>query len=86
MADASDTEVAGFVDKLAAFRGSLSATEQSIFDEMLTAALAPADSEVQGFDKNLPPKQREALMTSVLTNIANMKHESLKGIAQNLRG
>src|SRR5215470_16407967 len=26
------------------------------------------------------------LMTSVLTNIANMKHESLKGIAQNLRG
>jgi hypothetical protein len=31
-------------------------------------------------------KQRESLMTSVLTNIANMKHESLKGIAQNLRG
>jgi hypothetical protein len=31
-------------------------------------------------------KQREALMTSVLTNIANMKHESLKGIANNLRG
>ena len=31
-------------------------------------------------------KQREALMTSLLTNIANMKHESLKGIAQNLRG
>ena len=31
-------------------------------------------------------KQRESLMTSILTNIANMKHESLKGIAQNLRG
>ena len=27
-----------------------------------------------------------SLMTTVLTNIANMKHESLKGIAQNLRG
>lgn len=30
--------------------------------------------------------QRESLMMSLLTNIANMKHESLKGIAQNLRG
>ena len=27
-----------------------------------------------------------SLMTTVLTNIANMKHESLKAIAQNLRG
>ena len=25
-------------------------------------------------------------LTTVLTNLANMKHESLKGIAQNLRG
>src|SRR5215470_8220075 len=25
-------------------------------------------------------------LTSILTNIANMKHETLKGIAQNLRG
>ena len=24
--------------------------------------------------------------TNIVTNIANMKHESLKGIAQNLRG
>src|SRR6266516_6874903 len=31
-------------------------------------------------------KQRESLMTSTLTNIQNMKHESLKGIAKNLRG
>ena len=31
-------------------------------------------------------KQRQSLLSSVLTNIANMKHESLKGIAQNLRG
>jgi len=31
-------------------------------------------------------KQRESLMTSTLTNIANMKHESLKDIAKNLRG
>ena len=30
--------------------------------------------------------QRQSLMTSILTNIANMKHESLKAIAQNLRG
>ena len=30
--------------------------------------------------------ERESLMTSTLTNVANMKHESLKGIAQNLRG
>lgn len=30
--------------------------------------------------------QQQTLMTSVLTNIANMKHEQLKGIAQNLRG
>lgn len=27
-----------------------------------------------------------ALMTSVLTNIANMRHEMLKSIANNLRG
>jgi hypothetical protein len=31
-------------------------------------------------------KERESLMTSTLTNIENMKHESLKGIAKNLRG
>ena len=35
---------------------------------------------------DLLQQHRETLMTSVLTNIANMKHESLKGIAQNLRG
>jgi len=31
-------------------------------------------------------KQRESLMTSTLTNIQSMKHESLKDIAKNLRG
>jgi hypothetical protein len=31
-------------------------------------------------------QERESLMASVLTNIANMKHEALKAIAQNLRG
>ena len=42
--------------------------------------------------KDLTPKtsvvggKNQALMTSVLTNVASMKHESLKGIAQNLRG
>ena len=30
--------------------------------------------------------QRESLMTSTLTNLANLKHESLKAIANNLRG
>ena len=42
---------------------------------------------VQGNLLELQKKmQKESLMTSVLTNIANMKHESLKAIAQNLRG
>jgi hypothetical protein len=31
-------------------------------------------------------KQRESVTTSTLTNIQNLKHESLKGIANNLRG
>jgi len=53
-----------------------------------------ADSVNKGFDllsdvtsfKGEAVKQKESLMTSVLTNIANMRHESLKAIAQNLRG
>jgi hypothetical protein len=31
-------------------------------------------------------EQRLSLVTSMLTNVANMKHEELKAIAQNLRG
>jgi len=51
--------------------------------ELLACLLADkGDSQVQGFLLS----QRESLMTSILTNIANMKHESLKGIANNLRG
>jgi hypothetical protein len=39
LGNASDADVAGFVDKLTAFRESLSATEREIFDATPTAAL-----------------------------------------------
>ena len=84
MVDTSDADIVGFLDKLAAFRESLTPAEQHIFDEMLTAALTPA--EVEGFDKNDPNIQRQALMATVITNLANMRHEMLKSVAQNLRG
>jgi hypothetical protein len=32
------------------------------------------------------PQQTEALMNSTISNLANMKHEMLKAVAQNLRG
>lgn len=50
----------------------------------------PADNNLSPEQKSLmelqQKMQRESLMSSVLTNIANMKHEQLKAIAQNLRG
>ncbi|TMD32412.1 MAG: hypothetical protein E6I94_01530 [Chloroflexi bacterium] len=46
---------------------------------------ADADGVPDALDAEVGP-ERESLMTSTLTNVANMKHESLKGIAQNLRG
>jgi hypothetical protein len=49
----------------------------------LTNNLPAVQGNMQELQKNM---QKESLMTSVLTNIANMKHEALKGIAQNLRG
>ena len=48
------------------------------------APVAPLHEEVT--NKTASSRQRESLMTSILTNIANMKHEALKGIANNLRG
>jgi hypothetical protein len=50
------------------------------------SAIAGLPLEQQAIMTLQAKMQREALMTSILTNIANMKHESLKGIAQNLRG
>jgi hypothetical protein len=50
------------------------------------AAIAGLPPEQQAMMILQAKKQRESLMTSLLTNIANMKHESLKSIAQNLRG
>jgi len=84
MAKASEADIAGFVDKLAVFRESLSATEQELFDATLTAALSTAADEVQGFDTNPPVVQRE-WMGSILSNLANMRHESLKAVVNNLR-
>ena len=40
----------------------------------------------QGLEAIQQRLQKQSLMNSVLTNTANMKHETLKGIANNLRG
>jgi hypothetical protein len=56
--------------------------------DQMTADLAPLNepSTEEALLELQAQKQRESLMTSTLTNIANMKHESLKKIADNLRG
>jgi hypothetical protein len=64
-------------------------TYSKAVSETLTTTLATADSLLtrgSTGETETARKQRESLITSVLTNIANMKHESLKGIANNLRG
>jgi hypothetical protein len=64
-------------------------TNSKAISETFTATLATPDSlQTQGSTGGTETarKKRESLMTSILTNIANMKHESLKAIANNLRG
>jgi hypothetical protein len=51
--------------------------------EMLSAI---GDPEQRAMTELQIRKERESLMSGTLTNIGNMKHESLKGIANNLRG
>ena len=79
----SDTGPAASLEaKFTAFASGLTPDETALFEAAVDGATR---DEVAGFDaqKPAPPP---GLMTTILTNIANMKHESLKGIAQNLRG
>jgi hypothetical protein len=55
---------------------------QSFDEQMLMMRLPP---EQQAMMQLQARKQREALITSILTNLMNMRHEQLKQISQNLR-
>jgi hypothetical protein len=95
-------DMAAFARRLLEFYDSCSEPEQQILSSLLSVGQAVDAADVEGFARSSPSLfgqlapsnattaptqvQRESLMTSVLTNIANMKHEQLKGIAQNLRG
>lgn len=46
----------------------------------------PQKGPKQAFEAMQKNMQKQSLMNSVLTNISSTKHESLKGIAHNLRG
>jgi hypothetical protein len=81
-----EEQIQVFARKLAAFTATLSAEEQAMLLTVLNTAPG-AEGDVAGFATGaVLQRHRETLMASVLTTIANMKHESLKGIAQNLRG
>ncbi len=80
----SDTESAASTlhAKFSAFASGLNPDETALFEAAVDGA---SRDEVTGFDAQ-KPSPPPGLMSNILTNIANMKHESLKGIAQNLRG
>jgi hypothetical protein len=87
----TDEQMQVFAQKLAAFAETLSAEEQSMLLTLLD--VAPDADEVTGYMTigGAPPQaQRGVLLTNVmqttpLTNILIMRHETLKGITQNLR-
>lgn len=56
-----------------------SATEQALLNKIHD----PEQRAVQALQMQM---QKQALLTTVLTNLANMRHEMLKSVAQNLRG
>ena len=45
-----------------------------------------ADGVPDAIDPHVTSPEEAEQMTNTITNIGNMKHEALKGIAQNLRG
>jgi hypothetical protein len=84
-----------FVDRFTVFYDSCSPEEREVLAMLGTAAGLVRDGavdqpEVTGFqagDLSLQAQlQQNALLDQLLTNLATMKHETLKGIAQNLRG
>jgi hypothetical protein len=54
------------------------------FDATLTAALSTGPDDVQGFESN-PPVVQQQLMATMLGNIANMRHDMVKTVANKLR-
>jgi hypothetical protein len=57
---------------------------EEIFDATLTAAFSTAPDDVQGFESN-PPVVQQQLMATMLGNIAKMRHDMVKTVANNLR-
>ena len=49
-------------------------------------AAAAARGAASGSTQPLAPQQAEALMATTISNLANMRHEMLKAVANNLRG
>jgi hypothetical protein len=88
----TDEQMRAFAQKLAAFAETLSAEEQSMLLTLLD--VAPDADEVTGYMSiSGPPPQAQrsvllptVMQTTALTNILVMRHETLKGITQNLRG
>jgi hypothetical protein len=75
----SESEVRAVCAKLEAWARTLESREQRCLAALLMPPDQASGGDVEGYAANA------GLMGSVLTNIANMKHESLKRIAQNLR-
>ena len=89
----TEAQIQAFGQKLQAFAVTLTPEEQAILESILRLAMGEED-EVQGYAaaSTMAAPQRAwqpqtmASVASVLTNLTQMRHESLKGIAQNLRG
>jgi hypothetical protein len=85
-----------FVDRFTVFYDSCSPEEREVLAMLGTAAVLVRDgnvdeSDVVGFQVGAGMSvqtqiQQNVLMSQLLTNLANVRHESVKTIANNLRG
>lgn len=74
----TNADVSAVRDKLAAWAASLPVREQAGLVALLTAG----DTDVSGY---MEPVQAQTTLYSMLNNVANLRHELLKGIVNNLR-